>query len=124
KGKQDHLHRRGEVLRADGEVGSQEVGRGPDRGEDVVHKRKVEHLLHSDLGDGSVPQTHQLQSLGIQALALLVLHGERGIKISAHHHVLKGRGFTEHEDELLSILNYNLLLRNDRRHIQCWYISP
>ena len=107
---QDHLHGRGEVLRADGEVGSQEVGCGSYRGEQVVHEREVEHLLDGDLGDGPVPLPDQSQSSESRALAILVLHAEGGVEISAHHHVLESSGFGEQEDELFPVLDDDLLL--------------
>ena len=52
----------------DGEVGPLEMGRGPNRRQDVGGQRQVEHLLFDDVDDGQLPGLDPCQLLRCAAL--------------------------------------------------------
>jgi hypothetical protein len=91
EGDQRDLHAWGVPARQDRKVRPVQVGRGPDRGEQVGGQGQVEHLLLRHVDEHLLPGGHLGQLLGEQVLT--------------HQPVLQLTGLREQPHELLAVLD-------------------
>ena len=94
-----------------GEVRPGQVRRGADRGQQVLHQRQVQHFLRGDVRDDLAPAPGGGQFFGREALALVLLEGERREQVLAHDAVLQFCGLAQHVDQRLAVLDHERCLR-------------
>ena len=87
------------------EVGPGQVRRGPDRGQQVLHQRQVQHLLGGDMHDLPAP-ARRGGELGIgQPLARGLLQRERREQVLRHDAVLQLGRLAQDIDQRLTVLD-------------------
>ena len=100
------------------ERGTPQVRRGPDRGEQVVHHRQVQHFFQRDLTQRAAPAFDRRQFGRRHALARVALQRPLRVQVRAHHRVLELRGLAQQVDEFFAILYDDLFGHGDSRSVQ------
>ena len=108
---QGQVHPGGIVTGRVGKVRPGQVRRGTDRGQQVLHQRQVQHFLRGDVRDDLAPAPGGGHFFGREALALILLEGERREQVLAHDAVLQFGGLAQHVDERLAVLDHERCLR-------------
>jgi hypothetical protein len=105
EGDQRDLHAWGVPARQDRKVRPVQVGRGPDRGEQVGGQGQVEHLLLRHVDEHLLPGGHLGQLLVADPFVNAALEGELGEQVLTHQPVLQLTGLREQPHELLAVLD-------------------
>jgi hypothetical protein len=105
KPEQRDPHAWGVPARQDRKVWPVEMGRRPDRGEQVGGQGQMQHLLLGHLDEHGLPGGHLGQLLEAQPLISAALEGELGEQVLTHQPVLQLTGLGEQPHELLAVLD-------------------
>jgi hypothetical protein len=124
KPEQRDLHAWGVPARQDGEVRPVQVGRRPDRGEQVGGQGQMQHLLLGHLDDHGLPGGHLGQLLDAEPFLLGPLEGELREQVLTHQPVLQLTGLGEQPDKLLAVLDSQRRLDRQSRLLASGGLTP
>ena len=92
------------AVRRHREVRAGQARRGPDRRQEVLRQRHVEHLLRGDLEESPAPAPDRGERVSRQALVDVLLERERREQVLEHDQVLELGRLAERIDQRLAVL--------------------